>query len=206
MNAIRSHEDAIDLLVAADADLAVVVDSYGRPNPFRRPPTFATLTLLILEQQVSLDSAAAAFGRLEASIAVEPEAILGLDDATLRTIGFSRQKTRYVRALAQAVASENLSLSELARLPDDAVRSALTSVPGIGPWTADVFLLSCLERPDIWPTGDRALQVGTAETLGSDTVPTAGELAGIGERWRPFRSTAAQLIWHAYLGKRNRGK
>lgn len=206
MDAARSHEDAIDLLVATDADLAAVVDRYGRPNPFRRSPTFATLTLLILEQQVSLESAAAAFGRLQASTVVEPEAVLRLTDAELRTVGFSRQKTRYVRALAEVVVSNHLPLSELAGLPDDAVRSVLTSVPGIGPWTAEVFLLSCLGRPDIWPIGDRALQVGTTETLGSDTIPTPAELAGIGERWRPFRSTAAQLIWHGYLGKRKRNE
>lgn len=206
MDAARSHEHAIDVLIAADRHLAAVVDGFGRPTVFRRPPTFATLTLLILEQQVSLDSAAAAFRRLEASIAVEPKALLDLDDATLKEIGFSRQKTRYVRALAQAITSDALVMSELAQLPDDAVRSALTSIPGIGPWTADVFLLSCLGRSDVWPTGDRALQVGTAETLGSDTVPTGQELAVIGERWRPLRSTAAQLIWHGYLGRRNRSQ
>ncbi|MEX2653464.1 MAG: DNA-3-methyladenine glycosylase 2 family protein, partial [Acidimicrobiia bacterium] len=196
------HYLAIDWLIGRDPHLAAVVDRFGRPEVFRRPPTFATLVLLILEQQVSLSSAAAAYGRLAAAGAVDPESLLGLDDVTLREFGFSRQKTRYVRALAQATASGDLVLERLADLTDDEVRSVLTSIPGIGPWTADVFLLSCLARPDVWPVGDRALQVGSAEVLGLTAVPGPTELAQIGERWRPLRSTAAQLIWHHYLASR----
>lgn len=198
------HDQAIDTLIGLDPHLAAVVDRFGRPEVFRRPPTFATLVLLILEQQVSLSSAAAAYERLKQAVKVEPESLLGLDDAMLREVGFSRQKVRYVRALAQAVISGDLVLARLADLADDEVRSALTSLPGIGPWTADVFLLSCLARPDVWPVGDRALQVGTTEVLRLETNPGPSELAQIGDRWRPFRSTAAQLVWHHYLASRGR--
>lgn len=198
------HDHAIDRLIGLDQHLAIVVDRFGRPEVFRRPSTFATLVLLILEQQVSLSSAAAAYRRLAEAGPVDPETLLGFDDASLREFGFSRQKVRYLRALAQAVASGDLPLELLAYLTDDEARSALTSIPGIGPWTADVFLLSCLARPDVWPVGDRALQVGTGEVLGLGTVPSPTELGEIGERWRPLRSTAAQLVWHHYLASRGR--
>jgi DNA-3-methyladenine glycosylase II len=200
MAADTSHHAAIDRLIESDRHLAAVVARSGRPEPFRRPPTFATLVLLILEQQVSLSSAAAAFRRLEERIPVEPEPLLGLDDETLHAVGFSRQKTRYVRALSHAVLAGGIALDG----PDDEVRESLLALPGIGPWTVDVFLLSCLGRPDVWPVGDRALQVGTAEALHLDTVPSPETLEIIGERWRPMRSTAAQLIWHDYLARRGR--
>ena len=204
MDVNARHRTAIDLLVATDGDLAAVVERFGRPAVFRRPPTFATLVLLILEQQVSLSSAAATFRRLTETGAVEPAALLGLDDPTLQQIGFSRQKVRYVRALAEAVTSDRLPLDRLPESDDDEVRLLLTAIPGIGPWTADVFLLSCLDRPDIWPTGDRALQVGAADVLSLAEVPSEPSLAALGERWRPLRSTAAQLIWHDYLSRRGR--
>ena len=173
------------------------------PDVFRRPPTFATLVLIILEQQVSLASAAAAFHRLSGAARVEPHAVLGLSDTVLSDVGFSRQKMRYVRALASAVASGDLVLEAMSSQTDDEIRRALLALPGIGPWSADVFLLSCLGRPDIWPTGDRALQVGVAEVLGLPTIPSRAELEILGEPWRPFRSVAAQLIWHHYLSVRN---
>ena len=199
-----AHHAAIDRLIESDVHLAAVVARAGRPEPFRRPPTFATLVLLILEQQVSLSSAAAAFRRLEETVRVEPESVLGLDDETLHAVGFSRQKTRYVRALSEAVLVGDISLGVLGDLSDHAVRNSLVALPGVGPWTADVFLLSCLGRPDVWPVGDRALQVGTAEVLELGAVPSPDALEIIGERWRPLRSTAAQLIWHDYLARRGR--
>lgn len=198
------HHAAIDRLVAADSRLAAVVERHGRPAVFRRPASFATLVLLILEQQVSLSSAAAAYRKLAETVPVEPTAVLELDDVTLRAIGFSRQKTRYVRALATAQASGGIDIDRLEYLSDEKVRASLLALPGIGPWTADVFLLSSLGRPDIWPTGDRALQVGAAEVLGLSSPPAAAELEALGEQWRPLRSTAAQLIWHEYLARRGR--
>ncbi len=199
-----AHTAAIDELVSADSHLAAVVDRWGRPTPFRRPPTFATLVLLILEQQVSLSSAAAAFRRLEDLGPVTPASVLSREDETLRAVGFSRQKARYARALAAHVSSGDLDLAAIVELSDDDVRTALTAVPGIGPWTADVFLMSSLGRPDLWPVGDRALRIGTAEALKLPAPPDERELIAIGVRWKPRRSTAALIIWHGYLAKRGR--
>lgn len=195
---------SVERLIAEDHRLAAIVERHGVPEVFRRPPTFATLVLIILEQQVSLASAAAAFRRLSAAAHIEPHAVLRLSDSILSDVGFSRQKMGYVRALASAVASGELVLEAMSSQTDDEIRRALLAVPGIGPWSADVFLLSCLGRPDIWPTGDRALQVGAAEVLGLSAIPSRVELEVLGEPWRPLRSAAAQLIWHHYLSVRNR--
>ena len=194
----------VDQLTRRDAALAAVVDVHGIPSFWARTPGFASLVLFILEQQVSLASARAAYDRLTERIGtVEPAGILGSTDEALRSDGFSRQKTRYVRELADAVVG-GLDLASLAHRPDDEVRVRLMEIPGIGRWTADVYLLSCLRRPDVWPVGDRALQVGTKELLDLDSVPEPDELAEIGDRWRPHRSTAARLVWHDYLSRRGR--
>lgn len=196
--------DAVVLLTSQDRSLAAIVTRHGVPEEFRRPATFATLVLIILEQQVSLDSAAAAFRRLGQAAALDPASILALSDGELSAVGFSRQKMRYVRALATAIDAGELVLEEFSAMTDDDIRARLLSVPGIGPWTVDVFLLSCLGRPDIWPIGDRALQVGVAEVLGLSATPSPSELERLAEPWRPLRSAAAQLIWHHYLSVRRR--
>ena len=132
---------------------------------------------------------------------VTPAALLELSDTELREDGFSRQKTRYARALAAAIVTRELELEQLALLDDDGVRVALIALPGIGPWTAEVYLLSALRRPDTWPVGDIALQEATRRALGLDARPSALELEAIGERWRPHRATAARLLWHLYLSE-----
>ena len=196
--------DPFDHLASSDAALGRIVARAGKPPPFQRPPTFASLVLLILEQQVSLSSAAATYRRVEALGRVHPDAVAALDDAALRAVGVTRQKTRYIRELSAAVLDERLPIDQLPRMPDDEVRRLLIAIPGVGPWTADVFLLACLQRPDVWPVGDRALQVGTAEALGLDAVPSPERLQEIGERWRPHRSAAARIVWHGYLESRGR--
>lgn len=196
---------AVDDLTSGDADLARLVDAHGVPTLWRRPPGFRSLVLLILEQQVSLASGAAAYRRVLARTgSMSPSALLATRPADLRADGVSRQKDRYLRALAEAVGTGALDLGALAHLPDDAVRTALVELPGIGVWTADTYLLACLARPDLWPVGDRALQVATAEALGLAAAPTQAELVRIGERWRPHRSSAARLLWHGYLDRRGR--
>lgn len=205
MSSGDSFTAAIDSLLASDQQLASVVVEHGKPERFSRPATFQTLVLLILEQQVSLDSARAAFDRLQAATpGVDPAGVLELSDQELRSIGFSRQKTRYTRELANRVVDGRLSPGRLSELDDEAVRHQLIEVPGIGPWTADVFLMSGLGRLDIWPVGDRALQVAAAEALALDHVPSPAELDEIGLRWRPHRTAAAQILWHGYLARRNR--
>lgn len=205
MDADSAFRSAVDRLASSDAHLGRIIAEHGLPRRLTRPASFQTLILLILEQQVSLDSARVAYDRLEELIpGVEATALAGLSDQQLRGVGFSRQKTRYARELTDRVLGGQLDLSALASMGDDEIRRELTSVPGIGPWTADVFLMSSLERPDIWPTGDRALQVGTAEALGLTDVPRPTELDAIGERWRPHRTVAAQILWHGYLSARDR--
>ncbi|HJU82065.1 MAG TPA: DNA-3-methyladenine glycosylase 2 family protein [Acidimicrobiia bacterium] len=194
-------------LIGADHDLSRLVNEFGVPPFWQRPPGFPSLVLFILEQQVSLASAAAAYRRVNARVgSMLPESLLATTPEELRADGVSRQKDRYIRELARSVASGELDLPMLASLSDDDVRAHLTRIRGIGRWTADVYLLACLGRPDLWPVTDRALQVATAEALSLAAVPSPQELELIGERWRPHRSTAARLLWHGYLGRRGRAE
>ncbi len=173
------------------------------PPLWAREPGFPTLVHLILEQQVSLASAKAAFDRLVvATDPLTPDSLLRLDDAELLAIGFSRQKARYSRALAWAVASGDLDLEALTDADDDEVDRRLTTVPGIGPWTATIYRLMVLLRPDAWPVGDIALAQAVAETRGLGGRPTQDELRTIAEAWRPWRAVAARLLWHHYLSVR----
>jgi DNA-3-methyladenine glycosylase II len=159
--------------------------------------------LLVLEQQVSLASARAAFDRLVDAVgAPTPDAVLALDDARLRTIGFSRQKAGYTRDLAQAVVQGSLDFEALAALPDDGVRAVLTGLRGIGPWTADVYLTMALRRPDAFPRGDLALLASAQRVKRLHARPTPLELEELAETWRPHRATAARILWHAYLSER----
>lgn len=192
---------AIDELAARDPDLAAVVEAFGPPRFRRRPQGFRTLLYLILEQQVSLASARATFERLVARLGAEPapQAFLALDDDDLRAVGFSRQKARYGRALAEAVADGALKPEGLRRRDDEAVRAALTRLPGIGPWTADIYLMEALGRPDIWPVGDLALAVGAEKVKRLGARPDQAALAELGEAWRPWRAVAARVLWHYYL-------
>lgn len=201
----RAFREAVDHLLATDPSLVRIVDTHGPPPFWTREPGLAALVLFILEQQVSLASAAAAYGRLEARTGqVTPTTILASTDDELRADGFSRQKSGYVRALSNAVLEGDLDIDALAGLPDADARAALVALKGVGAWTADVYLLSCLRRPDVWPVGDRALQVSAFENLQLDSIPTPLELESIGDRWRPHRSTAARILWHGYLAKRGR--
>ena len=192
-------------VAARHPHLAAELDDHGVPERWSRPPGFPSLVLLVLEQQVSLASAAAAYARVRARTGgMTPAALLATSPEQLREDGVSRQKDRYLRALATAVDSDDLDLDGLAAMPDDVVMETLTKLPGIGPWTAQAYLLACLDRPDVWPVGDRALQVAVGERLGLAHVPDGRELEELGEQWRPHRSTAARLLWHGYLSRRGR--
>ena len=195
--------EGVAVLTAQDADLAAIVHRWGPPPLWAREPGFPTLVHIILEQQVSLASARAAFDRLLAlTTPLTPTRFLELDDATLRAVGFSRQKTGYSRHLAQAIVTGAFDIDGLAALPDDAARTALVARKGIGPWTADIYLLMCLGRPDVWPVGDLALQVAMQSIKGLAQRPTVVEMEKIGEAWRPWRAVAARLLWHHYLRER----
>jgi DNA-3-methyladenine glycosylase II len=196
---------AVDELVRRDPDLAGIVTRHGPPPLWDRAPGFATLLHIVLEQQVSLASAQAAFDRLLATVdPLNPSGFLELTDAELLAIGFSRQKARYGRALAEAIESGGLDLERLERLDDDVVHAVLQSIPGIGPWTSTVYLLMVLLRPDLWPVGDIALAASVGEVKGLGRRPDPAEMADLGEAWRPWRSVAARLFWHDYLARRGR--
>jgi DNA-3-methyladenine glycosylase II len=202
---VATFEEACHLLATEDEHLAAIVERWGLPGFWARSPGFATLVLLICEQQVSLESGAAMFRRLQGLVGpVTPEAILAAGEPGLRSIGVTRQKTAYLIELAGRVVGGSLDLDALGDLPVDEARAVLLSLHGVGPWTADAYLLSALRRPDSWPVGDRALQVGVAETLQMASIPKPDELELIGEPWRPLRAAAARLIWHGYLSRRGR--
>lgn len=188
-------------LAERDAGLRAILEELGPPPLWDRPPGFPTLARIILEQQVSLASAASLARRLEGELGglLSPEAVLRRGEEGLRGLGLTRQKARYVHALAEAVASGALDLDGLVALPDAEVRRVLTALPGIGRWTADVYLLMVLLRPDVWPLGDLALARAAADVLGGETPPSQAELGEIAERWRPWRSVAARLLWSRYL-------
>lgn len=186
-----------------DPDLAGVARAYGVPPLWEREEGFATLVLTILEQQVSLASALAAFERLRAAASpVTPENFLRFDDARLRAFGFSRQKALYCRLLARAIIDGELDLRNLASVGDEEARAELMRLKGVGAWTAEVYLLRALLRPDAWPAGDLALQLAARQVKRLPARPTPAELDALAERWRPWRAVAARLLWLHYLGGR----
>jgi len=192
-------------LVERDSRLAAAVARWGDPPFWTHEPGFPGLVLEILSQQVSLASADAAYAKLAQHIgAILPEDFLTLDDATLKAIGFSRQKAGYVRGLARAIADGELDLAAIGQMDDAAVRAALLPIKGIGPWTVDCYLLFALRRPDVWPTGDLALVKAMQEVLGLAEVPSYPEADVIAEAWHPWRAVAARILWHAYLSARGR--
>jgi len=195
---------ALDHLGARDPALAALRERHGTPLLWPRPPGFASLLRIVIEQQVSLASARAVFHRLQTLTgSLTPRGLLALTPEQLRASGLSRQKAAYCVELAQAVTERRLDLDAVAGLPDEAARTALLAVKGIGRWTADVYLLMALRRADVWPAGDLGLAVAVQELRRLPTRPGPSELEALGAPWRPWRGAAAWLLWHGYL--RNRG-
>ena len=187
-------------LAARDPDLAVVVDAYGPPPLWAREPGFHTLIHIVLEQQVSLASAKAVYDRVVAVTGrLVPERFLALSDAELKAVGFSRQKAVYGRGLARAILDGRIDLARLETLDDDQVKVQLTAIKGIGPWTADIYLLMVLRRPDTWPSGDLALASAVQRVKRLRAQPTPEKLERIGRAWQPWRAVAARILWHYYL-------
>lgn len=200
---LQTLAKGVEYLARLDTALAGVVREHGPPPLWAREPGYSTLIQIILEQQVSLASAKAAYAKL-CLIAnpLNPEIFLELDDRGLKEAGFSRQKMVYCRELSIAVLDGKLRLDELDRLNDDAVRKELVKHKGIGPWSADIYLLEALLRPDIWPVGDLALASSVKELKGLSRRPDEAELSQIGNSWRPWRAVAARILWHSYLSER----
>jgi DNA-3-methyladenine glycosylase II len=196
--------EGLDAL-ASEPVFAAILERAGPPRFRRRGNGFATLLHIILEQQVSIDAAAAMHRRLsQLCRPLSPGAFLDLDDATLRSCGFSRQKMAYARDLAAKAIDGRFDFARLAAADDEAAYAALRTLKGIGQWSAEIYLIFALGRPDIWPAGDLGLQIGAQECLGLAERPAAAELRRFGEDWQPWRSVAACLFWQAYLHARHR--
>jgi DNA-3-methyladenine glycosylase II len=193
-----------DQLARKDPHIRSVIKEHGYPPVWSRKPTFETMVHIILEQQVSLASAKAALVKLKEKIGtVTPKKLLKLSDEELKACYFSRQKTVYTRCLAAAIESGGLSLKKLEKLPDEAIREALTKIKGIGNWTVDVFLMMVLHRTDLFPTGDIALMNSVRHVKTLEPHATREEILLLAEAWRPNRTVAAFVFWHAYIKRKN---
>jgi DNA-3-methyladenine glycosylase II len=190
-------------LAKKDKNLDFIFQTYGTPPLWSREPNFATLIHIILEQQVSLASALSAFNKLTENIGeITPENVLKLNDAEMKASYFSRQKTGYARNLANAVLDGNLNLTSLHKLADEDIKTELKKIKGIGDWTADIYLLMAMSRPDVMPKGDLALHIAYQKLQKLEQRPKSDEFIEIAENWKPFRSAAARLLWHFYLCER----
>ncbi|HET7703771.1 MAG TPA: hypothetical protein VFK35_10245 [Candidatus Limnocylindrales bacterium] len=193
-------ERATAWLVARDADLAGIVERHGPSPLWARPPGFASLAAIVLEQQVSLRSGAAALERLGAAAGgIEPVAVAALGEDGARRAGLTRQKARYVTELARAIADGRFDLDAVAAVEDEEARASLLTLVGVGRWTADIYLLMALGRPDVWPSGDLALGAALAHAKRLAVWPDDVTQRSIADAWRPWRSVAARILWHAYL-------
>ncbi len=187
-------------LAARDPDFLRVLHLHGPPPLWARRPGFRTLVQIILEQQVSLASGRAALGRLENLTGpLTPDRVRTLGLRRIQTAGLTRQKSRYIVELARTLTAGELRLGSLAHLDDAAARLALTDVVGIGPWTADVYLLMALRRADVWPSGDLALAKAAQAVKRLPSLPTPDELRQLATAWTPLRAVAARMLWHYYL-------
>jgi DNA-3-methyladenine glycosylase II len=195
-------KEAIEYLSAVDPIFNFIIEKYGIPITPKRPQGLETLVLLILEQQVSIDSAKATFLKLRERIKkFEPTILVGLADEEFRSIGVSRQKTSYIKALSTAVLSKDIDLESLASKTPEQAREELIKIKGIGNWTIDVYLMFSLQAIDLLPLGDVAV-VNTIKELLDIHEKKAMEVYT--EKWSPHRSYATFLLWHYYLKKRNR--
>lgn len=193
-----------DQLAKKDKDLRGIIIQHGYPPMWTRPATFQSLILFILEQQVSLASAYAAFKKLKERIGfVTPAKILSMSDTDLRSCYFSRQKIVYARELANAVRSKQLRLKSLRSAHEDEVRLHLKKIKGIGDWTVDVYLMHSLQRTDLFPLGDIALVNSLKEVKKLHPKISKEKMLKIAEPWRPYRTIASMILWHAYIKKRN---
>ena len=192
-----------DKLSKKDKDLQRIIQAHGHPPMWTRPATFQTLILTILEQQVSLASAYAAFKKLKEKIGyITPVKILQMTDEEMRACYFTRQKIVYARELATAIQSKRIKLKKLSVLPDEEVRAILIQLKGIGHWTIDVYLMHALQRTDLFPLGDIALVNSLKEVKQLPREISKEEMLIIAEPWRPYRTIAAMILWHAYIQKR----
>lgn len=195
-------QEAIQYLSEKDAVFKLIIDKYGMPILPKRPQGFETLVLLILEQQVSIDSAKATFLKLKAKHTnFNPESLLSFSDEEYRNIGVSRQKTSYIKALSHSIINNHIDIDSLATKSSQQVREELIKIKGIGNWTIDVYLMFSLQAPDVIPLGDIAVINTIKELL---NIHDKQEMETYVSNWSPYRSVATFILWHYYLNKRNR--
>jgi DNA-3-methyladenine glycosylase II len=192
----------IERLIATDSKFGSIHEKFGSPPDWTRPQGFISLSQIILEQQLSLASAKAHFLKLSDYLPeFTPQNILKLTDEEMRNCQISRQKALYLRGLSRAVLEGEIEFDKLPELEEPEVRRQLTGIKGIGNWTADIYLMFCMQAKDIFPVGDIAI-VNTVRELYD--VKTTDEILLIAEKWKPLRSLAAYFFWHYYLSKRGR--
>jgi DNA-3-methyladenine glycosylase II len=192
-------EDGFRQVGLLEPRFAEVLRRHGEPPSRKRRGGFETVLKIIVQQQVSIASAEAIWHRLRLGLGIiNPEAVLAREDEALRAFGLSRQKAAYARSLAKAVVSGHLNFRRLRGMADEAVIEYLVQIKGIGRWTAEVYLLAVMQRPDIWPTADIALMEGARNLLDLAQRPTIKEMAPLAEPWRPYRTYAARLLWLHY--------
>jgi DNA-3-methyladenine glycosylase II len=205
---IRTENDldaALAALTQIEPRFGALVTVAGRPPLRRRPDGFAGLAATVVSQQLSTASAGAIWGRLAAAFdPLVPEAILRARAPRLARLGLSSPKIKALKEIARAVARGDFALASLGDIPADAAHAALTAVHGIGPWTADIYLLSCLGHADVWPAGDLALQEAARLAFGLRARPTAKEMTALAEAWRPLRAVAARVLWTYYRAAKGR--
>lgn len=196
---------SVRALCRTESRFAEVLRRHGLPPLWPREPGFATLALLMLEQQVSLSQARAMYARIEtAAGSVTPKSVARLGEAGLRELGVTRQKSLYLTTLAAQLNSGTFDLDQVATMPDNTALAALDDLHGVGPWTAHCYLLFALRRPDVFPVADLGLLEAVRDLWNLRTRLTPDALAKRATVWRPYRATAARLLWHHYLCERGR--
>jgi DNA-3-methyladenine glycosylase II len=192
-------------LASRDPDLAGIRSAWGDPPFWTHTRGFPGIVISILAQQVSLESADAAYSKLERVVPeITPQQFLSLDDHALKKVGFSRQKASYVSGIAQGILEGTVDLHALESLSNEHARTSLLGLKGVGPWTADAYLLFAMRRADAWPSGDLALQKAIQDVKSLPAMPTPEQADAIADQWRPWRAVAARMLWYQYLCARGR--
>lgn len=191
--------EGLEAMAAADPDVAAALEAHGYPALRRRPQGFAALMRIIVGQQVSVQAAAAIWARLEAVVDTsDPAGVIEAEEAALRAAGLSRQKAIYVRALAEDVVSGRVALRRIPRMNDDDAIAELVKIKGIGRWSAEIYLLFALGRPDVWPADDLAVMVAMQRLKRLEARPDRKIMDALAEPWRPWRGAGAHFLWHYY--------
>ena len=194
--------EGVAALAAADPQLGRVVSRFGPPTLWTRKPGYAALVQIVLEQQVSLASGRSTLARLqEACGEITAERVAGLPAPRFQAAGVSRQKASYCLGIAREILDGELDLKALGRADDDTVRERLMRIRGIGPWSANIYLMTALGRPDVWPDGDLALAAAAQQVKNLPERPDARRLREMAEAWAPWRTVAARILWHHYLSE-----